>query len=268
MIPGAPILAFALILILPGAAFARETRRPTLTVSAGVGAKPEYEGADTYEPLPLLAFDYENRFIELRSRGLGIEADFIPALSFQAGPLARYRGGRDNDVDNAAVAALAEVDDAIELGAYIGGGAPLQVLGINDPGIVAGRLSFAHDVNEGHDGFLVEGSLSFIRPMTDALKAIVSLSTSYASGQYMDAFFDVSAADAIASGLAPFSASAGFKDVGITGVITYAFTDNWSASFIGNYTRLVGDAADSSIVRQVGSPNQFFSGFSINYKVF
>ena len=53
--------------------------------------------------MPLLAFDYENSFIELRSHGLGVEADFIPALSFQAGPLARYGGGRDNDVDNAAV---------------------------------------------------------------------------------------------------------------------------------------------------------------------
>ena len=94
--------------------------------------------------------------------------------------------------------------------------------------------------------------------MTDDLKAIVSLSTSYASGQYMDAFFDVSAADAVASGLAPFSASAGFKDVGITGVIRYAFTDNWSASFIGNYTRLVGDAADSSIVRTGGFAQPIF----------
>jgi len=159
VIPGARIHASALILILPGAAFAQEARKPTLTVSASVGTKSEYKGADTYEPLPLLAFDYENRFIELRSRGLGIEADFIPALSFQAGPLARYRGGRDNDVDNAVVAALTEVDDAIELGAYIGGGAPLQILGINDPGIVAARLSFTHDVNEGDNGFLVEGSL-------------------------------------------------------------------------------------------------------------
>ncbi len=82
--------------------------------------------------MPLLAFDYENHFIELRSRELGIEADFIPALSFQAGPLARYRRGWDNDVDNAAVAALTEVDGSIELGAYIGGGAPLQLLEIND----------------------------------------------------------------------------------------------------------------------------------------
>jgi MipA family protein len=268
VIPGARILASALILILPGSVFAQDVRKPTLTVSAGVGVKPEYEGADTYEPLPLLAFDYENRFIGLRSRGLGIEADFIPALSFQAGPLARFRGGRDNDVDNAAVAALTEVDNSIELGAYICGGVPLQVLGVNDPGIVAGRLSFAHDVNEGHNGFLVEGSLSFIRPVTGDLKAIVSLSTSYASSQYMEAFSDVSAADSIASGLAPFSASAGFKDVGITGVIRYAFTDNWSASFIGNYTRLIGDAANSSVVRQAGSPNQFFSGVSINYKAF
>ncbi|MBT6313698.1 MAG: MipA/OmpV family protein [Alphaproteobacteria bacterium] len=268
MIQGARILVSAFILTLPSAVLAQEARKPTLTVSAGIGAKPEYEGADTYEPLPLLEFDHENRFIEVRSRGLGIEADFAPALTFQAGPLARYRGGRDDDVDNSAVAALSEVGESIELGAYIGGGAPLQRLGINDPGIVAGRLSFAHDVNEGHDGFLVEGSLSFIRPVTDDLKAIVSLSTSYASGRYMDAFFDVSAADSVASGLAPFSANAGFKDVGITGVIRYAFTDNWSAAFIGNYTRLVGDAADSSIVKQAGSPNQFFSGISINYKAF
>ena len=142
---------------------------------------------------------------------------YLP-LTFQAGPLARYRGIRDDHVDNSAVAALSKIGDSIELGAYIGGGAPLQRLGINDPGTVAGRISFGHDVNEGHDGFLVEGSLSFTRPVTDGLKSIFSLSTSYASGQYMDAVFDVSAADSVANGLAPFSASAGFKDIGITGV--------------------------------------------------
>jgi outer membrane scaffolding protein for murein synthesis (MipA/OmpV family) len=144
----------------------------------------------------------------------------------------------------------------------------LKQRGLDDPGIIAARISFAHDVNEGHGGFLVDTSLSFIRPLTDSLKGVLSVSTSYASGRYMDAFFEVSASDSVASGLAPFSASSGFKDVGLTAVLTYAFTDSWSASFIGNYTRLVGDAADSPVVKQAGSPNQFFSGVTINYRAF
>lgn len=266
--PFISLIVGAAALSMPLTVLAQDARTPTLTLSAGVGTKPEFEGSDDYEALPVLAFDYENRFIEVRSRGLGIEADFVPALTFQAGPLARYRGGRDDDVDNSSVAVLSEVGDSVELGIYIGGGAPLERLGINDPGIVAARLSFAHDVAEGHSGYLVEGSLSFIRPITDSFKAVASISTTYASGRYMDAFYNVSAADAVASGLAPFSASAGFKDVGVTGVLRYAFTDNWSTSWINSYTRLVGDAADSSIVRQAGSANQFFSGLTVNYRAF
>lgn len=262
------LLAYLSSFLLTAPAFSQEERKPTLTLSAGAGVKPEHEGAEAIEALPLLGFNYENRFIAVRSRGLGIEADFIPALTFQAGPLARYRGGRDDDVDDPRVAALSEVGDSIELGIFIGAGAPVRRFGIDDPAIVAAKVSFAHDVNEGHGGFLIEPSLTLIRPLTDRLKAIGSVSTTYASGRYMDAFFNVSAADAVGSGLAPFGASAGFKDVGVTGVLRYAFTDNWSASLIGNYTRLVGDAADSPVVRQAGTANQFFSGVAINYKAF
>lgn len=75
----------------------------------GTGANPKYEGAGKYEPLPFLAFDYENRFIQIRSLGLGVEADSMPALMFRAVRLAQYDDCQDGEVDHAAFASLPEV---------------------------------------------------------------------------------------------------------------------------------------------------------------
>lgn len=262
-----PLCAAACVALALSSGFAEAAERE-LTVGFGVGAANDHEGADEFQALPLLSFDYQGRQIAVRSQGLGVEADMIPSARFQAGPTANYRGGRDDDVDDAAVALLPEVDDSIELGAYFATGAPLTALGLDDPGLLTVRFDFAHDVAEGHNGFLVRGALAFIRPLDDDLKAVIGLSTTYASSAYMNAFFDVTPAGAAASGLAPFNAEAGFKDVGATAVLSYKFADRWTASLIGNYRRLVGDAADSPVVQDVGSPNQFFGGVSIGYRVF
>lgn len=239
-----------------------------LTFTAGVGAKPEYEGADEYEALPLIGFEYENRLLTVRSRGLGLEADFIPAESVEAGPLIRFHGGRDDDVDDDVVARLSEVGDSVEAGAFIASGLPVTALGLDDPAILTGRLTFAHDIAEGHGGFLVEGSVGVFRRFGERVRGAFGVSATFASADYMDAFFDVSAGDAAASGLPAFDADAGLKDIGLSAAITYAFSERWSATVIGAYTRLLGDAADSPIVDERGDPNQFFGGVAVNFRAY
>ena len=73
------------------------------------------------------------------------------------------------------------------------------------------------------------------------------------------------AADSARSGLNTYSADAGIKDAGLGVTLTYKFTDNWDVTGLANYTRLLGDAADSPVVDDEGDENQFFGGLTINY---
>ena len=256
-------------LIMPSSAIAQDKiTAPTLKLSFGVGATNDYEGADEAKALPIAAFNYETPKFSIRSRGLGIEADFIPSSQFQIGPMIDYRFARDDDVIDNSVTLLPEVGDAVEVGIYAATGFPLNRIGVDDPTILTVRTSFAHDVDDGHDGFLARGIVGAIRPLTKNLTGVLNLSTTYASGNYMSAYFDVSAASAAASGLSLFDAGAGFKDVGLTGILAYQFADSWSGSLIGGYKRLLGGAADSPVVHETGSVNQFFTAVAISYRAF
>lgn len=89
-------------------------------------------------------------------------------------------------------------------------------------------------------------------------------SATWASEDYADAFFSVTPQGAAASGLAPFEAGSGIKDVGLNVAATYALTDRWGLVATGSTSFLVGDAADSPIV-DAGSSVQFFGGVALSY---
>lgn len=241
---------------------------PKLAFGLGVAFKPDYEGSDEYEVLPLPSFEWRTEKFGLKTSGLGLEADFLPSPLFAAGPLVRYRGGRDSDVEDAAVSAVGDVDDAIEVGGYVAATAPVRLFGMDDPAAVTARLAFGQDIADGHGGFVIDAAIGLFRPLTDKLSGALSLATSLASDDYMERFFGVSAGGAARSGLAPFAADGGFKDVGVTAVLSYDVTDHWSVGVIANYTRLVGDAGDSPVTDDAGSPDQFFGGLTIGYRAY
>jgi outer membrane protein len=236
-----------------------------LTLGGGAAYLPDYEGSDDYRFIPLPYIKYESEWITVRSSQLGLEADLIPSKAIEAGPIVRYDFGRDSDVDDPVVSLLPTVDESFELGAFVGSGLPLEVLGIDSPTIIVGRLSFIHGLDGGHEGAVLEGSLGLLTPLSDQLTVIGSVTASYMSENYADSYFGVSAAGSAASGLPQFDADAGFKDVGLSMIATYAWTDEISSVLIGNYTHLIEDAADSPIVSQRGSEDQFFVGLGLTY---
>lgn len=261
-------LTAALALAWTAASAAQDVQQPALSFGLGVGVANDYEGSDEFQVLPLPSFEWQTRTFGLRSSGAGLAADFLPSRMFQAGPLIRFAGGRDRDVDDAAVSALPEVDDGLEVGAYVSAGLPLSAIGPDDPAILTARLAFAQDVASGHSGFVVEGSVGVARPLAEKLRGALNLSATYASDVYMNSFFSVTGAGARASGLRRFSADEGFKDVGVSAVVSFQITDHWSLAVIGAYKRLLGDAADSPVTADAGSPNQIFGGLSIGYTVY
>lgn len=260
--------AFGLICAAVLPALADDDPAHNLTVGLGVGITPEYEGADEYRPFPVVPLRYEHPWVTIQVIGLGLEFDISPTEYLQAGPTFQYKFARDSDVDDPIVRLLPQVDAALELGAFVRSGIPLNMVGFDDPAIIFGQVTARHDVLDGHGGFLAEGSLGVTRPIGDRLNAIVFAKTTYASDDYMSAYYDVTAAGSAASGLAVFDADSGFKDVGVTGLLNFKVTEKWSATALGSYSRLIGDAASSPVVAVAGSRDQFTAGVAISYKLF
>ena len=97
----------------------------------------------------------------------------------------------------------------------------------------------------------------------------VTLQTAAAVSPY----FSITQAQAItANALQPglptltaYSASGGLYSYGAGGEVEYFFSPQWTAHAFTEYQRLTGSAADSPIVTQRGSPNQFTYGLGATY---
>ena len=62
-----------------------------------------------------------------------------------------------------------------------------------------------------------------------------------------------------------YSAGGGLYSYGAGGQVEYFFNPQWSAHAFTEYERLTGSAADSPLVTQRGSPNQFTFGLGATY---
>jgi hypothetical protein len=176
----------------------------------------------------------------------------VPARTVGAGPFLRYRFGRD-DVEDALVDRLPDVDPAVELGAFLSLGTPVTIFGVEDPTLLSGRVALAQDVADGHGGLVGEISAGFTRPVTERFRLAGGVSATWSSEDYMEAYFGVTPAGSAASGLPVFSPGAALSFVGVNLAGTYSITESWSVSLIGGVGTLLGDAADSPVVADRGS---------------
>jgi MipA family protein len=89
---------------------------------------------------------------------------------------------------------------------------------------------------------------------------------SFASADYFESYYGVNAAESANSGLSEYRPDGGIKSVGIGGAYDWKATDRITTSVFSEYSRLLGSAADSSLVKERGSPNQFTFGVSAAYR--
>jgi outer membrane protein len=234
--------------------------------AAGVGTRPDYEGGDDYEAVPiglLRATWREFAFVELSgAHGAGgaprLRANLVADSFLQFGPVLQYRLGRD-DVEDDRVDALPDVDRALELGAFMG----FDEDGWN------GTVTFANDVTGEHEGFTVEMVAGYKAELRPDLTVGAAIASTYASDGYMGAFYTVDAADAAVSGLPSYDADGDFRDVGAELKVEWMFPGSASHFGLGavfSYFHLLGDAEDSPIVDDAGSANQLFGGLMLVFR--
>ena len=87
----------------------------------------------------------------------------------------------------------------------------------------------------------------------------------YASDDYMSAYFGIDALDSLRSGLPVYDADGGMKDFGLDFGVNYGITQNWDLRGLLQLKQLTGDADDDSPVVDEGSETQLFGAVLVVY---
>ncbi len=220
---------------------------------------PKFEGSKSYDVLgfPFVApagFGQEGSWVDIRGAD-DVRFRLIQTNGLEAGPLVGYRFGREQD-DAARLRGLGDIDGGLVLGAYAG----YRV------GPWFFSASYHQQVTGDEDtGGLVRLAIDHTWRLNPQTKLVASVGTAYASSDYMQTYFGVSAAQAATSlaGLPQYNPSAGFKDVSVGATATIELDPRWTLYLTGRYARLIGDAADSPVIE---TENTFFAGAGLSYK--
>jgi outer membrane scaffolding protein for murein synthesis (MipA/OmpV family) len=215
---------------------------------------PRFEGSRSYEVtgFPFVApsgFGGDG-FVQIKAAD-DVRFRVLKFSSFELGPLAGYRFGRDES-DAAYLAGMGDIDGGLVVGAFA----------TYRAGPLAFSVSYHHQATGDDTGGLVRFGVEGTTRLSPAIKLTTGIGTNYATDDYMSAFFGVSAAQA-ASSLPQYNPSAGFKDVHIGAAAAIDLSDRWTLMLIGRYAHLIGDAADSPVV---ATESQFYGGAALTYK--
>jgi outer membrane protein len=267
------IFALAAVAVLAsyvGSAKAQDIPAPVPTgvdnmVGAVVVAVPDYEGSDDYTGAvgPVLKFKFGGeRYIQVLGNK-GYLNILSKSKTWEFGPMAVYRGGRDgSDIDDAVVKLMADVDDSVELGAFV---SYRKVYNNNMRHRFVGTLGVTQDVSDGHDGMVAALSGVYWTPVSKMFDIGIRGGIQYASDDYMDSFFSVNAGNVGTSGLSTFNADAGFKDVSLALMFAAHFNKSWHVGGGLFYKKLLGDASDSPVVDVRGDDSQLIAGLAVMY---
>ncbi len=229
----------------------------SLTLGAAGYISPGYVGDDSVElkGSPIISFGRTGTEKRFSSRNDNISIAFIDTGSFRAGPTGKLVFERDEDTDE-------DLDglDPVRFGGEIGGFAeiyPLDWLRL--------RGEVRHGIRS-HDGVVAELYADAFYDVTPAIRVSGGPRASFASADYFDAYYGVDAEEAAESGLSEYEPGGGANFIGLGGAVTWKTTDKVTTSLFGEYSRLMDSAADSSLVDERGSPNQFTIGISASYR--
>jgi len=248
--------------------------RDTVTVGVAGAYVPDYQGSDDYRFVPAPAAIGSVDGFNFTLLGNRASVDLIrdkpgPGIDLQLGPIAVVNFNRTDhkSIDDPRVAALPERDTAIELGGYVGIGR--TGVFTSDYDRLSVSVSYRHDVSGAHRSGIWQPSVSYMTPLST--KAAVALfgSMQHVGRGYNRAYFGITPDDAIASGLPAYSARGGWNNYSLGGAFVYSLTGNLLHGMKlvagANYTRLLGSAADSPIVRTAGARGQWLGAVGLAY---
>ena len=225
------------------------------TIGLGIGVTPDYEGSNDYEavPIPWLEVVFENN-MSISIVGSQGRVDLIPDKNWKGG-LAFDVIPERSDVDNDAVDAMRDIDTALMVGGF---------LGYNWEHWRA-SVEAMKNTSDSDGGNIIRLTGGYKFATNSDCRTSINAFTTWADNDYMETYFGVTNSDAARSGLSPYKAEEGFKDIGVAINSIWKASDQWSVFSMVGYKLLLEDADDSPIVDQ-GDSNQFFGGVGLTYR--
>jgi MipA family protein len=247
-------LASAALLLPLQSATAQNSDDIRIRIGLGGQIRPEYIGADGNEWAPLWdiaiqrgtgPFDFEapddNFDIKLFSNG-----------GLSLGPVANIESGRK---DSEVGAPVGKVPTTFEVGAF----AQYEM---------SDSIRFRGEVRRGvggHDGFVASVGGDHVWRDGDRYVFSIGPRLLLSDARYQNAWFGVSPLASAASDLPEYRPSSGLHAIAATSGLTYQLNRDWGLFGFARYEWLVGDAAKSPIVRELGSRDQLSAGMGLTY---
>lgn len=228
-----------------------------VTVKGNLRVSPKWSGSDdhTFIGFPSLSFRRPGTTPRWSSPddSIGYRIDMNDVFSF--GPVVSYRSGR-YDGSNRELTGIHDVRWTLEPGVF------LQVWAV--PDTLRARIEIRRGFRE-KDGFVADIGADWVNKF-GALTVAVGPRVSLADGSFMRNQYGVTELDAYRNGqVTAYKATSGFKSAGVLASASYRFNEQWDTTVYGGYSRLVGDAAKSPVVKRFGDRDQWTVGATVGY---
>ena len=249
-------LACAILAISTPAIAQEEQDEGDFRVRVGLGGqlKPKFIGSDETQLRPLFDLDLargSNEFpFEAPDDSFGIR--LFSKGGFSLGPAANIQSKRkESDVG----APVGKVKTTVEVGGF----AEYEF---------SDSFRLRADLRKGlggHDGVVGSVGADYIWRDGDKYVFSVGPRALFSNARFHRAYFGVTPTAALASGLPTYRPDGGIYAVAAASGLTYQFSPRFGMFGYARYERLVGDAAKSPIVRELGSRNHLSGGLGLSY---
>ena len=246
-------IAFAAYAIPAQAQDDGEAGEKRTRVILGPQLSPSWPGADKFGVGPYVDVSRtRNSQFEFEAPDESFGSPLIHSGNFAFGPAFGFIGKRKaSDIG----ADLPKVGLAIEAGAF-------------------GQVNLTPDLRvrlegrkglSGHKGWTGEISADYVARQGDDWLFSIGPRVTLGDAKYTRAYFGVTPGAALTSGLPAYDPGGGVQSVGLTAGYHRMLGKRWGIAVYGRYDRLVGDAADSPVTRQLGSRSQPSAGIALSY---
>ncbi|MEO7654542.1 MAG: MipA/OmpV family protein [Sphingomicrobium sp.] len=242
------------LLASSAAALAQDDSGTRVRVGIGGQNRPAAIGADRREWAPLLdlAIQRGPGDFEFEAPDDNFDIRLYSKDGFSVGPVANYQSGRNNRDFGERVG---KVPNTIEAGVF----AQYQL---------SEAVRLRGEVRKGvggHNGLIASFGADAVWRDGDRYVFSAGPRVNFTDSRYQREFFGVSAERSLITGLDEFDPDGGLQSIGATSGVNYQISGPLGLFGFARLERLVGEAAKSPIVRELGSKSQLSAGLGLTY---